>query len=302
MNTLIAHINPMTTTKLSYLINLLDDDNQQIVHQVSNEIIQLGVAAIPDLEKIQYDLENDYVCEQIEKIIGQIQFNQLLAAFKQWTKKADNLLDGLMLMAAYQYPDLDKIWIQEKIKNIYTNINFEISRYQSPEESIQIINKYFYNTFGFSAISPQQAAPQHFFINSVLSHQKGHPILLTILYLLIAEKLNLPLHAFELNEKLLLVWGDLKQSNQRHKEDELANQISFFINLYNKGEIITKEVMQKYMHTLELPLNTHFNWIRTCSHRRLLTIVASQLQTIYWNNQDQSSTNHFEQIIAVLEQ
>jgi tetratricopeptide (TPR) repeat protein len=71
------------------------------------------------------------------------------------------------------------------------------------EETICEINKYLFEEQGFVYNS-------NFFLNKVLDEKKGSCVGLSILYLALAERLNLPIHGVSLPEHMMIRWDDRK--------------------------------------------------------------------------------------------
>ncbi len=75
-------------------------------------------------------------------------------------------------------------------------------------------------------------------INVVLESHKGNPITLCVIYMLVAQKLKLPVHGVNLPNLFILTYKD-----QNH---------TFYINAFNKGLIFSKQDIENYIHELHL--------------------------------------------------
>ena len=99
----------MNLKEVIALITLLDDPDQIIYDQVKQRFVVLGPPAIPHLETAWENSFDAIMQKRIEIIIHTIQFETLQKALKNWAKNdQDDLLKGILILARYQYPDLDE--------------------------------------------------------------------------------------------------------------------------------------------------------------------------------------------------
>ena len=82
-------------------------------------------------------------------------------------------------------------------------------------------------------------------INIVLESRKGNPITLCVIYLLIAQKLKMPVYGVNLPNLFILTFKDEQQQ--------------VYINAFNRGLIFTRQDIENYIHELHLvPQNSFF--------------------------------------------
>ncbi|UTW60882.1 hypothetical protein KFE98_12700 [bacterium SCSIO 12741] len=99
---------PLTDKELNALIHLLDDPDEQIFDQVSKKLQSLGTDAIPALEEAwEHQAYGILFQSRVESLIHQIQLDLVTTRLSEWSENANKpLLDGLILIARYQYPIL----------------------------------------------------------------------------------------------------------------------------------------------------------------------------------------------------
>ncbi len=106
----------MNVNEIVSLINLLDDPDENIFQHVQDKLIQIGVDAIPYLERSWE--ENKYTGlfqERIETLIDTIQFNQIKEDLNDWNNSENNILDGWILLTKWQFPGINESIIKGKI-------------------------------------------------------------------------------------------------------------------------------------------------------------------------------------------
>ena len=106
------------------LVQLIDDPDESIYEHVRDEIINHGTAAIPFLESSWE--EDDYGLifqSRIENLIHDIQFKSVKADLQNWiSSPTKDLLEGAIIIARFQYPNLDEQWIRDRIQSIRKDI------------------------------------------------------------------------------------------------------------------------------------------------------------------------------------
>ena len=236
--------------KIDALINLLDDPDQKVFDQVSKELLQYGDAIVPTLESAWENSFNALLQNRIESIIHQIQFNQAISALKHWKEGEEkNLLEAAIIIASYQYTDLDKDFINNFVDQLTKDIWIELNANYTAMENVGVINKMLFDVYGFSGNKKNFHSPRNSFINNVIETRKGNPISLSILYLELAERLKLPIYGINLAEHFVLSYTDLPLPfiDKVNKEN-----ILFYINPFNKGTLFQYNDIETFLNQLKI--------------------------------------------------
>ena len=223
--------------ELSALINLLDDPDEEVYRHVTDRLIALGTAIIPSLEAAWEKTFDPNLHYRLEELIHLIQFETLLKDLKRWTKKEqNNLLEAAILVSRYQYPDLNVAKINAQIEKISRDIWLEMNYNLTPLEQVNVFNHVMYQLNGFAGNTTNIHDPQNAYLNIMLETKKGNPVSLSILYLILADKIKMPVYGINLPQHFVLSFHkdiiDPDESEQRIKSSLL-----FYINPFNKGII-----------------------------------------------------------------
>src|SRR5687767_7521659 len=109
--------------EIKALISLLDDTDKEVYIHIEERLISIGREAIPLLEDAWSNSFDALQQQRIEHIVHKIQFDGLTEDLKLWIHTRDNdLLAGAVIVARYQYPDLDEDKIAEQINKIKRDI------------------------------------------------------------------------------------------------------------------------------------------------------------------------------------
>lgn len=107
-----------------------------------------------------------------------------------------NLAKVALELAQEFKPSLDIKGNLTKIDNMVSKIRPEIEKARSPKAKIEALNKYFYSTFAISydLTDPMVKKANNRFLNGLLESKKGSCITLPLLYISIAQRLDLPIY------------------------------------------------------------------------------------------------------------
>jgi len=229
----------MEEKELKALVSLLDDDDQQVVAHVEGKILSIGKDVIPFLEHEWESNLNPTVQSRIEELIHTLQYDLLRDRLKKWYEgKEQDLLTGMWILATYQYPDLELEKLKQDLEQIYYETWLEFRPDLYPFDQVKVINSVLFSKLKFGANTKNFHSPGNSMINVVLESRKGNPITLCVIYMLVAQKLKLPVHGVNLPNLFILTYKD-----DNHQ---------FYINAFNRGLIFSKQDIENYIHELHL--------------------------------------------------
>jgi len=272
----------MNIDEIKAMISLLDDTDPEILDHVSGKLVSFGRDVIPVLEDAWSSAFDPQLQVKIENIVHKIQLDVLKQDLSRWANNSSNdLLTGTLLISRYQYPDLDEDKVRMQLNKIRKDLWLELNEQMTPQEQVIVINKVFFDVYGFAGNTANFHAPQNSFINTVLESKKGNPLLLSILYSIIAQQLDLPIYGVNLPEHFVLAYQDIRgNSNISYTYPEAG--ILFYINAFSKGNIFGKQDIDQFLKKLDIKPNRIF--YEPCTNidmiRRLLRNLALSWQKL----------------------
>ncbi len=253
----------MNEAEIKALVSLLDDEDTQIISHVEEKILSLGTTIIPFLEQEWESNFNPQVQRRIEELIHTLQFELLKERIREWYGSNDHdLITGMWLVATYQYPDIELLKLKQELEQIYYETWLEFKPDLYPFDQVKIINGVFFNKLRFGANTKNFHSPGNSMINVVLETKKGNPITLCVLYMLVAQKLKLPVYGVNLPNLFVLTY-----------KDEVNTQ--FYINAFNKGLIFSRQDIENYINELHLAPQSSF--FEPCSNLDIIRRVFRNL-------------------------
>lgn len=198
---------------------------------------------------------NPNVQQRIEDLIHVLQYDLLKRRLHDWYKAGTHdLLTGMWILATYQYPDIELENLKQDLEQIYYEAWLEFRPDLYPFDQIKVINSVLFGKLKFGANTKNFHSPGNSMINVVLESHKGNPITLCVIYMLVAQKLKLPVYGVNLPNLFILTYKDA--------------QTQFYINPFNRGLIFSKQDIENYINELHLvPQNSFFE---ACSNLEII--------------------------------
>jgi regulator of sirC expression with transglutaminase-like and TPR domain len=262
---------------LRAMILLLEDPDEHVFTEIRGQLLSMGSEVIPALENIWESTFNNTLQSRIEDIIQKIQFNSTSEELKLWAATGGiDLLQGTILIARYQYPDLDEEHIRNQIELIRKDVWLELNPNLTAFEKVRVINHILFDVYHFTGNTSNYHAPQNSYINNVLESHRGNPLLLSILYSCIAQGLNIPIYGVNLPEHFILAYRDEFVIRDSEEEEE---PILFYINPFSKGAVFSRREIDTFLKQLKLEPNRIF--YESCSNVEIIKRQIRNLITAY---------------------
>ena len=148
------------------------------------------------------------------------------------------MLKGMWLIATYQYPDLDLQKLRQDLEQLY----YEVWLEHNPEghyfDQVKMMNSVFFSKLKYRSNTQNFHSPANSNINIVMETRRGNPISLCVVYLLVAQKLNMPVYGVNLPNMFILTYK--------------TEETQFYINAFNRGLIFSKEDIDSYIAQINL--------------------------------------------------
>lgn len=275
------------------IIKLLDDPDEQIFLLIEDKILSYGSGIIDHLEAAWAQSFDALLQKRIENLVHKIQFNNVKQDLALWHTSGNfDLLRGILIVNKYQYPDLDEQKIINQIEAIKLDVWLQLINDCSPAETVKIINNVFYNIYRFSGNTINHQDPQNSYISQVLESKKGNQISLSIIYSIVAQKLNVPIYGINLPQHFVL--GYVNET----KKDETDASVMFYINTFNKGYMFGKQDIDQFLWQLKIAPSNHF--YKPCPNAEIIKRVLRNLISSYQKAGLNNKANEVSELLDIL--
>jgi regulator of sirC expression with transglutaminase-like and TPR domain len=266
--------------ELNALVSLIDEPDQTMFGQVRDKIFAYGLDAVPLLEEAWDTTPDGQVQKRIETIIQTIQFDHNFHQLYLWRNNpAQDLLAGFILVAKYQYPELNEKTITDQVGQIIQDVWLEINNNLTPLEKVKIINHIFYDVHGFRGNKRDIQSPQNSYVNTVLETRKANPISLSIIYMVVAQSLKIPIYGINLPQNFILAYLNdfvLDYSTVTRR------QVQFYLNVFNNGAVFTQREVEMFLRQINLEQEDRY--FLPCDNTTIIRRVMNNLIFSYQNS------------------
>ena len=283
--------------ELDALISLLDEPDTAIFSQIREKLFSYGVEVIPALESAWEHSFEGIIQKRIETIIHDIQLKNLYAELTNWrSHHEDDLLKGFTLISKYQYPDLDEKKIIGQVGQIIQDVWLELNNNLTPLEKIKVINHILFDVHKFAGNKTNLHAPQNSYIKDILETKKANPISLSIIFMVVAQSLNVPVYGINLPQNFIMAYTD----RMYHRDFLfLRDNVQFYINAFNKGAVFTRREVELFISQLKLKDND--SYYVPCDNITILSRVFNNLIFTYESSGNPEKVQEIKWMKKVLE-
>lgn len=270
------------SNEISALFKLLDDPDAEVYGAVSEKIIDYGKIIIPNLENLWENTPDEQIQERIETIIHRLHYNDLSEDFRQWSLAGHNdLLVGSLLAAKFQYPELSTAPVLLEVEKIRKNVWLELNSYLTPLEQVRILTGILYSYYGLKGGEINYAEVNEFLVHKVLESKRGNQLSCGILYLVLAELLDIPVRAIGIPKQFVLAYFKPGFSNEG-TEDHMS-RIEFYIDPAS-GMVFTHKDIESYFKRISVhPVQSYF---KSLTSKQVIRTLLEETARCFDNEKD----------------
>ncbi|MFT4735368.1 MAG: regulator of sirC expression with transglutaminase-like and TPR domain [Algoriphagus sp.] len=272
----------MTESEINALVSLLGDTDEEVSYLVEKQIRNLGSEIIPFLED-HWDKHslNPSLRKRLEDLIHELQYDNFTKGLLDWkNNRQDDLLEGMWLIAKYQYPDLEFENIKVEVNQIYFDAWLKLRDEIHPKDAVKILNNLFFEKYKFSANTKNFHSPANSLINQVIETKRGNPISLCVIYLLVAQRLGLPIFGVNLPSLFVLTYK--------------SAHIQFYINVFNKGLVFDRKDIDSYLKQMKMKEQEMF--YQPCSNLEIISRSLLNLMVSFKKNSETQKAKEIKYI------
>lgn len=273
--------------QIDFLIQLLADRDAFVLEKVREQILSLGEDALPFLE-IAARKEDlgirpqalDLITRLLPKRLGR----KFLALSSKGPEELFPLEEGIFLMNQFGFPHLDVDQITEPLDALAEELKPLLKDEADPEGTVRILSRFLFKDKGFRGNKKDYYNPDNSYLNKVLENKKGLPVSLSVLCLLVAARLNLPVYGVGMPTHFILM---LESAGEK-----------IYFDPYNGGRILTPDDCARLLKTQGFKFDA--SYLNKTPPRQILIRMLRNLFMIYKNNGEPDKTAHIEDFVKIL--
>jgi regulator of sirC expression with transglutaminase-like and TPR domain len=146
--------------------------------------------------------------------------------------------------------------VLQEIEKIRRNIWLELNNYLTPLEQINIVTSILYSYYGLKGSEVNYQETNEFLIHKTLEAKRGNQISNGILYLVLAELLDIPVKAISIPKQFVLAYFKPGYSDENLENPQ--EKIEFYIDP-TSGQVFTHKDVASYFKRISIePTASYF--------------------------------------------
>lgn len=177
----------------SALLGLLDDPSPAVHRALCARFRQLGPVAAAFLQEVAHG-SHRLLARQAVRFLDELNFTDPVGEFRTFIRSLHYELEsGALLLARTVSPQLDAGACCGQLDAIAARCRELIVEPSGTREKCRIMNRVLFHEWGFHGNTEHYTDPRNSFLDQVLERRTGIPLSLSVVYLLVAERLGLEL-------------------------------------------------------------------------------------------------------------
>lgn len=275
--------------KLDSLLHLIDDPDLEVYEPVKEEIIKIGIDAIDALQAVWENDTDTLIGNRVPILIHQIQFNEVKNRLKNWKRyNVEDFLEGVLVVNKYGFPNLDEEQVINQLdeirRNVWGNMRYDLTYI----DQIREINRVLFVDYNFRGSTLNHSAPENSYLSSVLERNLGNQISLAVIYLAVTKHLGLPIYGVNLPQHFVLAFTEYNN----------PNDVLFYINPFNRGEIFGRASIDDFLKQLNIPFSEDF--YRPCDSLSIVVRILKNLENSYSLIKNEDKVMEIKELLIIL--
>mgnify|MGYP003881427119 CR=1 FL=1 len=285
------------TNEISALLRLIDDPDTEVFDTVAEKLLNYGAEIIPNLEQLWEVTIDSTTQERIEMLIHRVHFQNLQQEFYDWSKsEKPELLRGAILVAKYQFPEMNVPSILTQFDQMRRNIWLELNNYLTPLEQVNILNSILYNYYKLQGHELTERDPKYFNINQVLESKQGNAYSIGVLYLALCELLDIPVFAIDLPRQFVFAYIDTLH-HFYSIDDAPVQQMQFYVDPMN-GMVYTQKDVDTYLKKINA--TDRDNYFKPIDSKRVIYKMMEELVLCYRYKHDEEKALELQELMKIV--
>ena len=273
------------TQKIRALIRLLSDEDVRIARTIAGKLTEIGDTAVPLLREAE--IEQPEMAARISAVLDDIRAQRLESEFHALSACDDDGLDleaGALLIARFAYPDLDVARHVGMLDAMAREVRDRLGRKASSEEIVKAINQYLFVEQRFVGNSHEYYDVDNSYLNKVLERKTGIPISLSVAYLLVGKRLELPVFGVGMPGHFLVKYE--------------ADRYRVFVDCFNGGALLTQKDCARFLDQAGYGFDERY--LQKTPPRAILIRMIKNLVAIYNKMEDVTKATRLTRFIEIL--
>ncbi|MCE2502723.1 MAG: hypothetical protein J4G05_01500 [Chlorobi bacterium] len=269
----------MAHRELDSLVRLLDDPDPTVREAVFGRLTELGTDATVQLRDIvEGKLHSDQDIHQAaQEALVELGLRKMIDTLQKVLRAEESavtdespgefdLEEGAFAVAMHRYPDMDITSYRSQLDTMAELLRWRTRDTDIGIEAVREFRIYLVHQQLWKGVSQNKYHdPDNSCLNRVIDRRRGIPISMSVVWLLLAERLGLPLYGVSFPVHFLV-----RYRNER--ED-------FIVDPYNDGVLVTEEQCKAFLESIGVEFHSAF--LEPVDARHVVVRMMRNLAEIY---------------------
>ena len=285
--------------EITALVQLLEDPDEKIYLHIKEKLMEIGPECIPLLEKASFEEElGKLFNERAKVLIHEISYKRFFDNHKQWLKIPESLFDGLMQIDQYFFPNTTLNYINHELNQMAEDISIQLTNSMSPVEKVMIINNVLFDEYKIYGDKENYHLPENSSFGNLIKNKKGNPLTISLLYIEIANRLNIPIKGINLPNHFIVGYVKEQSFNEFKMQNEYnKNDVLFYVNAFSKGVILQHVDLEDFL--VEIKLENNDKYFTPCNNKAITKRILTNLIYSYKESEIKNIKKDLQGIIKL---
>lgn len=279
-----------SSSELNALLRLLDDNDERIITAVDEKILAYGDTALTALQPFA-ETHDEHVRAHASRLLMQISSGRFLRELEDMQDESETSPDGdvelergVVALTRFAYPFYEQAELEETVGSFAKRLKTRLSLCSTHGEVLKVLTFFFCCEEMFAGNNEDYYNPDNSYINKVLEGRRGIPISLSIVWLLTARRLGLPIVGINLPGHFMLKYD--------------VPKVDIYIDPFNGGKLLSRLDCIRFM------VNAGYNFseqhLTPATNRQILVRTFNNLAEIYSQKNDELHAEPIKKAVKIL--
>lgn len=257
----------LTEGEIKALITLLADEDERTFSVARRVLLEARETTLPYLQTATRS-SDALIRGRVRTLLDTIRLEGLEERFRDLLSEPDPLQEletGCLLLAEYAYPDVDMRRYRDELSVMAQELTGLIGDLRDARSVLPVMVRFLAEEKNLHGDDHYFQDPDASYLNRVLDRGVGIPISLSMVYLLVAQRLGLPLYGVGLPGHFIVKWEDERET--------------VYLDPYRGGTALTVEECRRLVEDGGHPFRDAH--LRSVTPRQMLARLMTNLIWVY---------------------
>ena len=210
---------------LRSLVTLLEEEDPSSLALVRRKILGIGAAIVPYLDELR-PAASPEMAIRLDTVKGELRFQDLRRDFVRLSlARTPDLEEGALLISRFGFADVDRAVYAAWLDRVAAAVAADMPADAGIGESVRHLSNHLFQSLGFAGNEKRYYDADNSYLSRVIDTRRGIPVTLTVLILLLARRLRLPLYGVGTPGHFLAGFRE--------------NGAALFVDCFRSGQLLT---------------------------------------------------------------